>query len=398
MKATTATESTAAAAATATTTAPDAGPKAPATRLASLDAFRGITIAGMLLVNNPGTWSQIYAPLRHAEWHGWTPTDLIFPFFLFIVGVAMTFSYGRLLERGAGRRDLLLKALRRSAILFGIGLFLHGFPRYDFSTIRIPGVLQRIAVASFLATIPVLFTRKRGQAITAGALLLGYWALMTLVPVPGIGAGVLEPGKDLGAYIDRMILGTEHLWRYSKTWDPEGILSTLPAVGTMLLGVLVGHWIRAGHDDRRLVTGLLGAGVALTLMGWLWGTVFPINKNLWTSSYTVFTAGLACLTLAACYWLIDTKGYRRWAVPFIVFGTNAIAAFVLSTFTARVLNLIKLTGADGTQTALQAIIYRSAFASWLEPINASLAYALCYVLVWLGAMTILYRKRIFIKI
>jgi predicted acyltransferase len=377
---------------------PEARPLTPPGRLASLDVFRGLTIAGMLLVNNPGTWSQIYGPLRHAEWHGWTPTDLIFPFFLFIVGVAMTFSYGKLLERGAGRGPLLLKALKRSAILFGIGLVLHGFPSYNFATIRIPGVLQRIALASFLATVPVLFTRARGQALTAGALLLGYWALMTLVPVPGIGAGVLEPGQDLGAYLDRAVFGTAHLWKSAKTWDPEGLLSTLPAVGTVLLGVLTGHWIRAGHAPRRLVGGLVGLGIAFTLLGSAWGMVFPINKSLWTSSYTVFTAGLACFVLALCYWLVDMKGYRRWAIPFVIFGTNAIAAFFLSTFGARVLGLIKVAGADAKQISLQAAIYRSSFASWLPPKNASLAFALCYVLFWLGVMAILYRRRIFIKI
>jgi predicted acyltransferase len=378
-----------------------AAPATPTTttgRLASLDAFRGLTIAGMLLVNNPGTWSSIYAPLRHAEWHGWTPTDLAFPFFLFLVGVAMTFSYGKLLERGAGRGPLLLKALRRSAILFGIGLFLHGFPKYDLTTIRIPGVLQRIALASFLATVPVLFTRARGQALTATGLLLGYWALMTLVPVPGIGAGVLEPGQDLGAYLDRAVFGTAHLWKSARTWDPEGLLSTLPAVGTVLLGVLAGHWIRAGHEPRRLVGGLVGLGIALTILGSVWGVVFPINKNLWTSSYAVFTAGLGCLVLALCYWLIDMKGYRRWSIPFIVFGTNAIAAFVLSTFGARVLNLIRSTAATGEVVTLQGLIYRSAFASWLQPLNASLAFALCYLCFWLALVSILYRRRIFIKI
>jgi predicted acyltransferase len=379
---------------------PEARPLTPPARLASLDVFRGLTIAGMLLVNNPGTWSQIYGPLRHAEWHGWTPTDLVFPFFLFIVGVAMTFSYGKLLERGAGRRELIWKAFKRSAILFGIGLFLHGFPSYNFSTIRIPGVLQRIALASFLATIPVVFTRARGRAITAGVLLLGYWAIMTLVPVPEFGAGVLEPGKDLGAYVDRAVFGTAHLWKQSKTWDPEGLLSTIPAVGTVLLGVLVGHWVRAGHAPRRMLGGLVVMGVVFTLLGSAWGVVFPINKSLWTSSYTLFTAGLGSLTLAACYWLVDVKGYRRWALPFTVFGTNAIAAFFLSTFGARLMGLIKVAaGPEGKEIALQAAIYRSTFVpAFSAPKNASLAFALCYVLLWLGVMAILYRKRIFIKV
>ena len=385
--------------------APAAEPKAatsgtgglPGGRLVSLDAFRGMTIAGMLLVNNPGTWSHIYAPLRHAPWHGWTPTDLIFPFFLFIVGVAMTFSYGKRLERGADRGVLLRKAARRSLILFGLGLALHGFPNYDLSTIRIPGVLQRIALASFCATAIVLAFRVRGQAIAAAVLLLGYWALITLVPVPGVGAGVLEPGQDLGAWLDRMIFGTQHLWVYAETWDPEGLLSTMPAVATVLLGVLVGHGIRADRPERAKLTGLLAFGAAATLVGLAWGTVLPINKNLWTSSYAVLTAGLGALFLGACYWLIDIRGRRGWATPFVIFGTNAIAAFFLSSLFARILNLITV-GSGAEATTLKAFLYQTAFASWLSPINASLAFAISYVLVWLGAMAVLYRKGIFIKV
>ncbi len=400
--ATSAPASTAPAAATPTTgpaTATIPAPQGPVTpssgRLVSLDAFRGITIAGMLLVNNPGSWSHIYAPLRHAEWHGWTPTDLIFPFFLFIVGVAMTFSYGKLMARGADRRALLAKAAKRSLILFGLGLLLHGFPTYNLSTIRIPGVLQRIAIASFCATTIVLAFRARGQAIAAAVLLLGYWALITLVPVPGIGAGVLEPGKDLGAYIDRAIFGTEHLWRQSRTWDPEGLLSTLPAIASVLLGVMVGHWIRSDRSARAKLTGLFVAGAAATLVGLAWGTVLPINKNLWTPSYTVLTAGLAALFLGVCYGLIDVKGRRAWATPFVIFGTNAIAAFFLSGLFARILTMIRV-GADATP--LKAFLHQTLFLSWLSPINASLAFAISYVLFWLGAMAVLYRKGIFIKV
>mgnify|MGYP001058085168 FL=1 len=384
-----------------TPAAPTAAATAPASlaatgRLVSLDAFRGITIAGMLLVNNPGSWSHIYPPLRHAEWHGWTPTDLIFPFFLFIVGVAMTFSYGKLLARGASRRELLAKAARRSLILFGLGLLLHGFPAYDLSTIRVPGVLQRIAIASFCATAIVLAVGMRGRAIAAAALLLGYWALMTLVPVPGVGPGVLEPGKDLGAWLDRAIFGTEHLWVYSKTWDPEGLLSTMPAVATVLLGVLAGHWIRSDRPDRVRVAGLLAAGAAATLVGLAWGHVFPINKNLWTSSYTLFTGGLGALAFGACYGVIDVLGYRRWATPFIIFGTNAIAAFFLSGLGARILGLIHVGGEESV--TLKAYLHETLFASWLRPVDASLAFAATYVLVWLAAMTVLYRKGIFIKV
>ncbi|HEX7120070.1 MAG TPA: DUF5009 domain-containing protein [Longimicrobiales bacterium] len=364
-------------------------------RLASLDAFRGMTIAAMLLVNNPGSWSHIYPPLRHATWHGWTPTDLIFPFFLFIVGVAMTFSFARRLERGASRRELLRKAARRSLVLFGLGLLLHGFPDYDLAAIRIPGVLQRIALASFAASAIVLCVGARGQAAAAAALLLGYWALLSWVPVPGIGAGVLEPGKDLGAWLDRMIFGTEHLWRYSRSWDPEGLLGTLPATASVLLGALAGHWIQSRRAGRASARGLALGGAAAVAVGLAWDTAFPINKNLWTSSYAVFTAGLAALMLAGCHALIDVHGRRRWATPFVVFGTNAIAAFFLSSLAARVLNLVRV-GAN--ETPLKAFLHDALFASWLAPVDASLAFAVTYVLAWLGAMSALYRKGIFIKV
>ncbi|HKJ93824.1 MAG TPA: DUF5009 domain-containing protein, partial [Longimicrobiales bacterium] len=300
---------------------------APGTRLTSLDAFRGATIAAMLLVNNPGTWAHIYAPLEHARWNGWTPTDLIFPFFLFIMGVALTFSLGRRQERGAGRADLMEKIVRRSIILMGLGLVLHGFPSYHLATLRIPGVLWRIGLAYLFAAPLAVYAGWRLQAAVAGALLLGYWALQTLVPVPGAGAGVLQPGMDLGAYIDRAVFGTQHLWPQSVTWDPEGLLSTLPAIGTVITGILAGHWIRSARSRPRIALGMLGAGAVGLALGWLWGLVFPINKSLWTSSYVLFTSGFALVLLAACYWAIDIRGWRRWATPFVAFGMNAIAAY-----------------------------------------------------------------------
>jgi len=366
-------------------------------RLVSLDAFRGLTIAGMLLVNNPGTWSAIYAPLRHAPWHGWTPTDLIFPFFLFIVGVAMVLSFERLQARGATRGALVAKAARRAAILFALGLVLHGFPRYDFATTRIPGVLQRIALAYLCATPAVLWLRWRGQAVLCAVLLLGYWALMTLVPVPGVGPGVLEPGKDLGAWIDRAVFGEQHLWSQSRTWDPEGLLSTLPAIGTVLIGALVGRWLRTDRTPLEKTVGLFVAGNVGLFLGLAWDAVFPINKPLWTSSYVLFTGGMACHVFAMCYWLIDVRGQRRWATPFVIYGMNAIAAFFLSSLFARILTLIRV-GAGEERMALKTWIFQNVYASWLSPINASLAFALTYVLFWLGVMWVLYRRKIFIKV
>jgi predicted acyltransferase len=352
----------------------------------------------MLLVNNPGSWSHIYPPLKHAPWHGWTPTDLIFPFFLFIVGVAMTLSFGKLLERGATRRELLLKTAKRASLIFLVGLALHSFPwiGYDFSTLRIPGVLQRIAIAYLFASALYLYVRTvKGRIIALTALLFGYWFLQTLVPVPGGYTGVLKPGLDLGAYIDRAVFTQDHLWTYAKTWDPEGLLSTLPAIGTALLGALAGTWLATSRTPTEKALGLFVAGFIGMIVGAMWGWSFPINKNLWTSSYVIFTAGIACQLFALCYFLIDMKGYQKWAKPFVIFGMNAIAAFFLSSAGARTLNLIKVGPAD---TPLKTFLYTNFFESWATPINASLAFAITYVLFWLGVMTFLYKRRIFIKL
>lgn len=365
------------------------------TRLVSLDAFRGLTIAGMLLVNNPGSWSAIHPPLQHAAWHGWTPTDLIFPFFLFIVGVAMTFSFAARAARGDDRRTLMVNAARRAAVLFGLGLLLHGFPNYlDLSDLRIPGVLQRIALAYLLASAIVLHLARNAQVAAAAGLLIGYWAVMMLVPVPGGSAGVLQPGLDIGAWIDRAVFGEEHLWSQARTWDPEGLLSTVPAVATVLLGVFTGGWLRSERTAAVKTVGLFLAGNAGLVIGLMWHPLFPINKNLWTSSYVVFTAGMACHVLAVCYWLIDVKGHTRWARPFVIFGVNAIAAFFLSGLFARLLTMIPAPGG----TTLKGFIYQTIFTPLLSPVNASLAYAIAFVLLWLGIMTVFYRNRIFIKV
>jgi predicted acyltransferase len=378
--------------------APVSGPAAPG-RLVSLDVFRGITVAGMLLVNNPGTWSAIYPPLAHAEWHGWTPTDLIFPFFLFIVGVSMAFSLLPLLERGEGRGGLLRKAAVRGAKLFALGLILAAFPFYDLDLahLRIPGVLQRIGVAFVAAAALVVFLRARAQAIATAALLLGYWAAMTLIRVPGFGAGDLGKDGNVAAYIDRAVIGTDHMWKSAKTWDPEGLFSTLPAVATVMLGVFAGRWLRSGRSPAEKAVGLFLVGNVAMVVGLAWHAVFPINKNLWTSSYVVFTAGMALHFLATCYWVVDVRGFQRWSRPFLVFGVNAIAAFFLSGVMARILNLVKLP-ATPDPISLKAWIFNHGFASWLSPVNASLAFALCFVLFWIGMMEVLYRRRIFIKV
>ena len=366
-------------------------------RLLSLDVFRGMTIAAMTLVNNPGTWSAIYWPLEHAEWNGWTPTDLVFPFFLFIVGVSITLAFGRRLEEGAPTRPLYLKVVKRALIIFGLGLLLNGFPLFHLSTIRIPEVLQRIAVCYLIAGLIFLSTKLRTQAIIAVALLIIYWIVMTKIAAPGFSAGDLTKEGSLASYVDRLVFGP-HVWRQAKVYDPEGILSTIPAISTALFGILTGHWLRTERSQFEKAAGLFVAGAFCVMIGWAMNPFFPINKALWTSSYVVFTAGLGLQLLALCYWLVDIKGYKRWAWPFIVFGMNAIALFVGSDLMVILMGRIKVPLADGSQTSLQGWIFENLFLSWASPINASLAYAIWFVLLWLFLMWLLYRKKIFIRI
>ncbi len=365
-------------------------------RLVSLDVFRGITIAGMVLVNNPGTWSHIYWPLEHASWDGWTPTDLVFPFFLFIVGVAIPLAFGRRMEQGGSKRDLYLKIARRTLIIFALGIFLAGFPYFQFSTIRIPGVLQRIAVCYLFASLIFLNTRVRTQIIITIALALVYWALMTLLHAPGFSAGDLSKEGSVASFVDRAVFGP-HIWSQGKVYDPEGILSTIPAIATTLFGVLTGQWLRTNKSQYEKAAGLFVAGACCVAIGWCWNPFFPINKALWTSSYVFFSGGLALEFLAFCYWLIDIKKYQRWAKPFVVFGVNAIVLYVGSGVMADLMGLIKLPWGS-TQISLQGWIFQKLFLSWASPIDASLAYALTYILLWLGLMWILYRRKIFIKI
>lgn len=367
------------------------------TRLLSLDVFRGITIAGMILVNNPGAWGSIYPPLEHAKWNGCTPTDLIFPFFLFIVGVAITYSLSKRKERGDDQFKLMLQVFRRGAMLFLLGLILQGFPYYDLSVIRIPGVLQRIAVVYFFASFLFLKSSIKTISIIAVVLLIFYWLAMTLIPVPGVGYANLEPATNLGAWIDNNLL-SGHLWSATKVWDPEGIFSTIPAVSTALFGILTGYWLRKKMDDTTKVVWMFIFGNIGLLLGYIWDFWFPINKSIWTSSYVVYTAGLALHFLAFCYWFIDVKGIKWWTKPFVVYGLNAITVFFASGIIGRLMTIIKLTTATGEEITLKTYIFENFFHSWLSTINASLAYALVYVIIWLGLMWILYAKKIFIKV
>jgi predicted acyltransferase len=366
-----------------------------------------MTIAGMVLVNNPGTWSAIYPPLAHAEWNGWTPTDLVFPFFVFIVGVSITMALGKCVETGRATREIHLKIIKRAALIFALGLFLATFPFYnfakgewlDFSTVRILGVLQRIAICYLAAALIFLHTNWKQQAIIAAVLLLIYWALMTLINVPGCEVTTFnDKACNLAAYIDRMVLTENHIWRSAKVYDPEGLLSTIPAIATCLAGVLCGHWLGAKREEDEKAAAMFFFGVCLTAAGWIWNFWFPINKALWTSSYVVYTAGLALCFLGFCYWLVDIKNYKTWTKPFVIFGVNALVLFVGSGVLARIISLIKFNAADGKEISLQQLIYKNIFAPFAEPVNASLMYAISFILLWLFLMWLLYRKRIFIKV
>lgn len=376
---------------------------APA-RLLSLDFFRGATVAAMILVNNPGDWGNVYAPLRHAEWNGCTPTDLIFPFFLFIVGVSIAYAMGSKKTDAASHGKTILKALKRALILFGLGLFLSLYPKVftepiaAFEGVRIPGVLQRIAVVFLISSVIFLKNSERNIFRILIALLAVYWLLMTFVPVPGVGYANLEKETNLGAWLDRTILTEAHLWKAAKTWDPEGILSTMPAVATGLFGVLVGVYLkRKDIDAATKISWLFCTGTAAVALGLLWDLQFPINKALWTSSFVLYTGGLATIILSFCYWIIDVQQYNRFTKPFVVYGVNAITVFFLSGLIPRTLRMFTVKAADGSEMNLQAWMY-SGFESWLSPINASLAWAIAFILFWLLILWVMYKKKIIIKV
>ncbi|HXK09797.1 MAG TPA: heparan-alpha-glucosaminide N-acetyltransferase domain-containing protein [Vicinamibacteria bacterium] len=376
-------------------------PAQPAGRLLSLDVFRGATIAGMILVNNPGDESVAYWPLLHAEWNGWTPTDLIFPFFLFIVGVSMAYSFRSRLERGASRSELLRHVLWRGMVLFALGMILNGFPdRYQLSSWRVYGVLQRIAVCYVISAVLALWTDRRGQIAAIVTCLVGYWVLMRFVSVPGFGVPtrdvpLLDPDRNVVAWLDRKLL-MGHL--YEGTRDPEGVLSTIPAIATSLLGLLTGQFLRTERSPRAKALGMAAWGLIGVAAGLVFDLWFPINKKLWTSSYVVFTAGLALVCLAACYWVLDVNRWRRGATPLLVFGMNAIAAYVFAGVAAHLIGRMHLHLADGTSLSWQELLYQRLFGSLASPPNASLLYSLAFVAVCWAAMWVLYRRRIFIKI
>lgn len=344
----------------------------------------------MILVNNPGSWSHIYWPLDHAEWHGWTPTDLVFPFFLVAVGVAITLALGRRVREGVPRSALFTKVLRRAVLLFLIGLALNFIPAFDLHTLRIAGVLQRIAVVYLVAATLYLTVSPKGLWILGALLLVGYWLAMTLVPVPGHGAGVLEPVGNLAQYIDHKLLAG-HMWK--AEWDPEGLLSTAPAIATCLIGIYAGLVLQRPDSPAERTATLAVSGFSALVAGWIWSGWFPINKNLWTSSYVLFTGGIALLILAAFYWWIDVRQRRGWSTPLCVFGANALLAFVLSGLLARLLLAWKIDG-----MAARSWIYQHWFASWAGPLNGSLAFAMAYVVLWYVILLVLDKRGWYVRL
>ncbi len=393
-------------------------------RLQSLDVLRGATIAAMMLVNKQGNDAG-YAALQHVRWHGATPTDWIFPFFLFMVGVALPFSIARRRRQGASNADLLRHAFGRALVLFALGVFEKNFPFLTTSleTFRIPGVLQRIALCYVAGTALLLYTTRRQQGWVAAGLLLGYWVLLAFVPVPGHGVVPMTgefASQNWAAWVDQVTMG-RHLGYGNRTWDANGLLSSVPALVTLQAGMLAAWILEAGLTTRAMRR-LALTGLTAVVVGWVWGglqppigpgivgepsvqhaLVFPINKMLWTSSYVLYTAGLAMLSLAACLWLIDLRrpgrAAPRWTMPLVVLGTNAIFAYLASGLVAKLLHVWTVSAGNGRRTSLwdwaQLQLFSPIIAS--APL-ASLVQSSVYVLIWVAICAWMYRRAIFLKL
>jgi predicted acyltransferase len=419
-------------------------------RLISLDVFRGFTILLMVIVNNPGSWGHIYAPLEHAEWHGSTPTDLVFPFFIFIMGTAIPFAMS------AKQFDLIVfnKIIVRSFRIFCLGLFLNYFSRIElfglkgvsllifrliitfglayallgnfnlkvktylvsgiftiliflaysqieaYQDVRILGVLQRIGVVYFFTSLLYLKTNQKMQLLIASFILVSYWLLMAFVPVPGFGEANFEKGTNLAAWLDNLVLNG-HLWAYSKTWDPEGILSTLPAIATGIFGMYIGQILNLQIPKIEIAKKTVIIGIALVITGLIWNIVFPINKSLWSSSYVLYTAGIATLCLTLLYYIIDVSSYKKWTKFFLIWGVNPMIVFFFSGVIPRVLSSIKVQNPEVTaeQINLQNFIYTYEIVPLFNnPLNASLAFALLYALLWSVILWVFYKNKLIFKV
>jgi predicted acyltransferase len=363
-------------------------------RYLALDVFRGMTIATMILVNNPGSWSHIYAPLKHSAWHGCTPTDLVFPFFLFIVGVSMFFSFAKYGSELNSKS--LVKVLKRTALIFLIGLFLNSFPQWmtDWSKLRIMGVLQRIALAYGIGSLIVLAVNRKYLPYIALAILLIYWGILYFL-------GNADPYSltgNLAPKVDSFILGESHIYKgFGIPFDPEGLLSTIPAISTVIIGYLAGGII-SKTERTKVPLIMLIYGAAGVAIGLVWSLVFPINKPLWTSSYVIYTAGWACVIMALLIWIIDLKGFSKWSSFFVVFGMNPLFIFALSGIWARILGrIIKIHQGDTVVTGYNWL-YQNIFQPFAGDINGSLLFALSHIIVFWFICWVLYKKKIFIKV
>ncbi len=378
---------------------PDSKPAAPKGRLKSLDAFRGLAIALMILVNNPGDTGAIYSPLRHAAWNGWTFADTVFPFFLFIVGVSLVFSFAKQEEKGISNLVLMVRILRRTIILFALGLALNIFSTlFEFSNFRIPGVLQRIALCYFFASLIVLTTGLRGRILWIICLLASYWLMMRFIPVPGIGVGVLEPGKNFAAWVDSHLLDGYMWWYYDGQWDPEGIVSTIPAIATTLFGVLTGQWLRSSVPERQKVAGMVLVGIFLLVAGHILDRWLPINKSIWTSTFSIFMAGLALVCLAFFHWLIDIEDWSRWAKPFIILGMNPITVYVLSQVFDTTVWLLSLSIFPRQNINSQPYPFGNLCMPIAKPETDALIHPLLLILFMFLIAWIMWRKRLFIRV
>ncbi len=354
-------------------------------RLISLDALRGFTIMAMIVVNDPGSWSHVYPPLLHASWNGVTPTDYVFPFFLFIVGVSISLTYQKRLDAGDDKSVMMKKILFRSIKIYTVGMLLWIFPEFDLSQVRWVGVLHRIAFVFLACGVLFLYMDKKTWLKLSAGILLAYWIVMVYVPVPGIGAPDLSvPEKNWAHYLDHLLLPGV-LWQ--KTWDPEGLLSTFPSIVTGIIGMLAGEMIKREKETFGLLTKLFFWGFVMLSVGAVWDWFFPINKNIWTSSYVLHCGGLAFMALAASYFVVDVKGYKKWVTPGLIFGANAITAYVLASLLTPVFYEGINTWWMDTLTAVG-----------LDPKLASLTYALLYVGIIFIPVYVLYKKRIFVRL
>jgi predicted acyltransferase len=367
-------------------------------RSLSLDFFRGLTVAAMILVNDPGDWDHIYAPLEHSKWNGCTPTDLIFPFFIFMIGVSIVYAISSKKVDTSLHSKIIVKALKRSVIIYIIFAATWFLFAFNFSHFRILGVLPRIAIVYFICVIIYIKTNFKQWLWIFAIILIAYCFLMTVVPVPGYGYPILEPGKNLAAWLDDIVLTPDHMWSGTKTWDPEGVLSTLPAVATCLYGIMVGTILKRNDlNEAEKVSWLLTFACFSVIVALIWNNWFPINKALWTSSFVLYTGGLATEGLSISYWLIDVHHRTKYIKPFVAYGANAITAYVAADVVLAVLSWIHIN-LNGKTVNLQEYLYQTIFVPRFSPVNASLAGAITYVLILMIPMLILYNKRIFIKV